>query len=129
MADEYGAQLSVKFGPNGNSMINVRADDVTALAEEVNRMAELGSVIVASAEDFVANATVVAAFPNTTTVQDARPSQPAQANNSAAPVCAHGVPMKYREGVAAKTGKAYKLWGCTVKDDPRMPECQAKFLN
>ena len=127
MAEDYAAQLSVKVGATGNIMINLRAQDVPTLASMANELADLGPVILSSAEEFAANATIVQTFPGTqvvgTTTVDPLPT------GNTTPVCAHGVPMTYKAGTSTKTGKPYKMFFCDVTNDPRMLKCQAKFLN
>lgn len=115
MAEEnWKAQLSVKFGRLGD-MINLRADSVDDLAEMSGKLADLGTVIVASAEEFQAKATIVQTFPETT-------KAPASGD-----VCAHGVAWLVKSG--EKNGKSWSGRFCQVENDPSLPKCKAKWDN
>lgn len=124
MAEEnWTAQLSVKVGSTGSTMVNLRAGSVADLAAMASELADLGAVIVSSAEEFAANATVIEAFPG------AQVSTEATSANDGTPVCAHGVRMTFKAGTSSKNGKPYKMYFCDVTNDPRLPKCPARFLN
>lgn len=131
MAEEYKAQLSVKFG-NGN-MLNLRGTDVAELVNLATATSEIGMYLVTVAEELQGHATIAQNFGNVEIVatQPAPPGYQPQSGGFGgggdAPSCAHGARMSWKTGTSKSTGKPWKGWFCNVQNDPTLAQCAPRF--
>lgn len=135
MSEDYKVQYSIKVGPadprsgSGNDMVNIRANDATELDTLMMDMVERAALLGGYADQIRASIAVVEEFPETVPFSGGTPAAPATtAYPPGTKVCAHGVPMEWKQGVS-KAGKAYKGWYCTRKNDPNLPECKPEWVN
>lgn len=127
--DNYKIQASIKFGPGGSGMLNLRADSADELREStvaaVGVCAELAVLVEAFNTEFSAVSAVAASFPGTTVQQQYPQQQPQQqypAQQAQGALCPHG-PMTYLE---AKDG-SWKGHFCPLqKGDPN--KCKPRYV-
>jgi hypothetical protein len=124
MSDQqHNIQVSVKHGPNGSTMTNIRANSSTELVTLLAELSDFWSDIESHLSIIQAQSVVAAAIPGTTnagttTSTDGDPS---------IPFCAHGQRRKKITGVSKKTQKPYTMFVCDVEGDPNRPKCDAVF--
>lgn len=126
MSENYKAQVSIKFGPNMSSMLNLRGDSIDELEVLViGVQSALVDNIGPLAEAAAALTTIGGTFPGTAVV----PQQPAPVGIVAAaaapgqgpaPTCQHGVRV-YRSGAD------WQGWFCPAqREDPT--KCKAQYI-
>lgn len=127
MSDDFKYQFSAKFGPNGQNMLNVRAEtaeEFKALLADVPvaELLESGAVLLGGTyvkEALGATAVETAAVPQV-------PQQSAPAQSGVGPACHHGTKV-WREAPPG-SGKTWKGWFCpSPKGTP--DQCKADFVN
>lgn len=116
MADDLVAdwrvQSSFRFGPGGQHMLNVRADDFAELGELLDSIPadiadKLGSAT--AALNLIHSVAAATGGPVETVSVQATPPAPA---GDAAPTCAHGARV-YKSGISAKTNKPWAAYMCS----------------
>lgn len=125
MSDDYKAQISLKFGPLGVGMLNLRADSI----DELDILIDLAEPTLVKAGGLLEAAgplaTIGGTMPGTTVVpqQTTPPGQAAPApafGQQSGQVCQHGA-MVYKEGAD------WKGWFCPAqRDDPT--KCKARYI-
>lgn len=124
-------QLSIKFGSNGSGYAIVEAASTEALVEEAGKLMDQAGFVNAVVEEIQARATLAQAGMTTEQVPTPYPGPVQQPGTPAGPStgnCAHGVPWRYKEGIGSN-GQPYKVYYCTQRNDPGVPQCKSKFLN
>lgn len=120
-------QLSIKFGMNGSLYLIIKGPSVEAIVEEAGKAMDQARFLNSVGDAIQAELIVREQFEVETV---SRTSEPEPSPYGPPPrMCAHGVAMKYQEGISTKTGNPYKGYFCTVKNDPRMAQCKSQFLN
>lgn len=131
MTDDYKLQASLKFGPGGIGMLNVRAGDEEeferAITNVVGAVAPLAVLTEAINTEFPAVAAVASAFQGTQVVPNTYSHGPGGSGpvttglgQGAAQTCQHGQ-MLWKEGAD------WKGWFCPAqKTDPS--KCKARYV-
>lgn len=114
----YAFQLSMKYGPNGTGMLNVRANTKEEFLSRVTEAIESVGPAAVLMEAYNTEFQAVSAFAGAGL-------QPQQQNSQqSGEICQHGQ-MTFRTGTSAKG--AWKGYFCPAdKNDPT--KCKAKFL-
>lgn len=124
--EPWAVQVSIKHGPQGTVLTNVRATTVEELAHLLGELRETATLIGDVTIELQAVGNIQNEFSGTTSVD--QPSQPARGAGGA-PICAHNRERRIKEGISKKTGKPYKMWECQAWNDPNMPKCDPVFVN
>lgn len=141
--EEWNYQASIKFGPNNQDMLNIRAASAADLAARCEEMEVFAGEVVRLARNIdnvellpppnpatAALASLRERWPDTVQVAQT-PAPVAQPQTygppPTAPLCPHGQ-MKFIEKVSAKTGQPYKAYFCPA--DRNAPDkCDPRFVN
>lgn len=130
MQDDWMFQLSLKFGPNNDGMLNVRGITTEHFVDNIRGLRTAIAEAVAATQELSAMGTVVHSFPDAqvhaqTTVATPAAAIPATAAapTFAGPNCLHGA-MVRRTGVSARGS-----WGAWFCPTPKgtVGQCQAIF--
>lgn len=134
VVEDWKLQASVKFGPQQQHMLNVRAatlDELFAMLDGLSSSAHfLNSTIDAIPNpqtEVQAQTTVQSQFPATQPIQPGV-VQPPAAPAPGVPTCRHGA-MKFMSGISKKNNQPYQAYFCTgPQNNPADPQCAAKFV-
>lgn len=122
MSEDYKLQVSMKFGPRQEGMLNIRGDSAEEVRELLGDAAEhlpgaTGILLGELTKDdgmVAAAKAITEAFPGTTTVTTG--GGPPQPPGNASQMCPHGA-RQYREDKA--NPPQWKAWFCRLeKNDP-----------
>lgn len=132
MPEDFKYQLSIKLGPNGQDMLNIRANDWNEFSQALDN-AVFGSAKIASVGDTVRAVPNVPGQVVETTVAPpaqphyqppAAPAAPAEPQGDPNTTCKHGNRV-YRTGQSSKG--QWAAWFCPAqKGDPT--QCEPKWV-
>lgn len=124
LAEDYKVQASFKFGRD--DMFNLRGDSVQEVSDQAAELADRLPVIIAVIQGIqteLSAAMVQATFPDAERITEDT-SQPRDNVDR----CAHGAPWERRSG-KKQNGKPWSGKFCTVKNDPKLKQCETIFDN
>lgn len=105
MSESFGVQVSYKFGPQHQHMINIRGDSVQDLAEKCGLVEQIVPSLKQLGDLFGPDQTEEGA------IQEIQNQMGGQViSQSTGKVCAHG-PMVYKTGMG-KNGSPWQAWMC-----------------
>lgn len=124
VAETYKFQLSMKYGPGGVGMLNVRADTAEEFVTNVEAaVASVGGAAVLM-DAYNTEFQAVSNLANGGFEVNQQQGQQQNRSGSSGEICQHG-PMTYKEGSSSKG--PWKGWFCSLdKNNPN--KCQPKFL-
>lgn len=105
----FALQLSIKLGPTGQHMLNIRGSDPQEFAENCQMAEQLAGNLMQLGELFNPPAS-----PPPTEAEAIATVQSALGGEVIGKTCVHG-PMVFKEG-QSRAGKPWKAWMCNSRD-------------